>query len=145
MGSATARAPVAMVARRNLRRRPSTSTASEATKRPSPRKTSTPSSRKRVALSSGLMPARRRRMRSMARPKSPCRPSSSGAPNSACAVRARCQAREALITPFEGTQPTFRQSPPSKWRSTSATRAPRPAQIAAVTRPAVPPPSTTMW
>ena len=31
----------------------------------------------------------------------------------------------AAITAFEGTQPTFRQSPPIRWRSTSATRAPR--------------------
>ncbi|MNC89774.1 hypothetical protein D3C83_57600 [compost metagenome] len=44
---------------------------------------------------------------------------------------------------FDGTHPVLRQSPPSRCRSTSATRAPRPAAPAAQTRPAVPPPMTT--
>ena len=62
---------------------------------------------------------------------------------SRCDSRAACQDRAAPIMPFDGTQPTFRQSPPIRFRSTSATRAPSPAAIAAVTRPAVPAPITT--
>jgi hypothetical protein len=42
------------------------------------------------------------------------------------------------MSAFDGTQPVFRQSPPSKCRSTSATRAPRPAAPITLTRPAVP-------
>ena len=57
--------------------------------------------------------------------------------------RATAAARAAAMIAFDGTQPTFRQSPPRRWRSTSATRAPRPAAPAAETRPAVPPPMTT--
>ena len=45
------------------------------------------------------------------------------------------RARRAMIA-LEGTQPTLRQSPPIRWRSTSATRAPSPAAMAAVTSPA---------
>ena len=40
------------------------------------------------------------------------------------------------MSAFDGTQPTLRQSPPSRCRSTSATLAPRPAAPAAVTSPA---------
>ena len=52
-------------------------------------------------------------------------------------------ARAALMMPLEGTQPTFRQSPPISSRSTRATLAPRPAAPAAATKPAVPAPITT--
>ena len=48
------------------------------------------------------------------------------------------------MTLFDGTQPTFRQSPPRRLRSTSATFAPSPAAPAALTKPAVPPPMTTI-
>ena len=51
--------------------------------------------------------------------------------------------RDERIKHFDGTQPTFRQSPPISARSTIATRAPRPAAPAAVTSPAVPAPNTT--
>ncbi len=51
--------------------------------------------------------------------------------------------RPALMTPFDGTHPTFRQSPPIRSRSISATLAPSPAAPDAVTRPAVPAPMTT--
>src|SRR5437879_11815644 len=51
--------------------------------------------------------------------------------------------REERITHLEGTQPTLRQSPPSRYLSIRATRAPSPAAPAAVTRPAVPAPITT--
>src|SRR6266581_4098830 len=63
-------------------------------------------------------------------------------PNAA-ASRTCAQAREARMRAFEGTHPTLRQSPPSRCFSTRATRAPRPAAPAAVTRPAVPAPITT--
>ena len=59
------------------------------------------------------------------------------------ASSASIRAREARISAFEGTHPTLRQSPPIKLRSMRATRAPRPAAIAAVTKPAVPAPITT--
>src|SRR3989338_4658406 len=52
-------------------------------------------------------------------------------------------AREERINALEGTQPTFRQSPPKRCFSINATLAPSPAAPAAVTRPAVPPPMTT--
>ena len=45
---------------------------------------------------------------------------------------------------FEGTQPTFKQSPPIKSFSISATLAPKLAAMTAVIKPAVPAPSTTM-
>src|SRR5437773_1825357 len=63
-------------------------------------------------------------------------------PNAA-ASRTCAHAREARMRAFEGTHPTLRQSPPSRCFSTRATRAPRPAAPAAVTRPAVPAPITT--
>src|SRR4030095_9389104 len=47
------------------------------------------------------------------------------------------------MRPLDGTQPTLRQSPPNRFRSTSATLAPSPAAPAALTNPAVPPPMTT--
>src|SRR5438132_11430786 len=53
-------------------------------------------------------------------------------------------ARDARMMPFDGTQPTLRQSPPMRCFSIKATFAPTPAAIAAVTRPAVPAPITTM-
>ena len=48
------------------------------------------------------------------------------------------------MIPFDGTHPTFRQSPPIRCFSISATLAPRAAETAAVTNPAVPAPITTM-
>src|SRR6185312_15005081 len=93
-----------------------------------------------------LMPARRRRMRSMAKAKSPAASSgTTGPPKRSRASRASCQEREARMTPFEGTQPTLRQSPPIRWRSIRATLAPKPAEPAAEISPAVPAPITTMW
>jgi hypothetical protein len=145
IGGMAARAPVAITARWKRRRRPSTSTASAATKRPPPRNTSTPiSSRKRAALSAELMSARIRRIRSITAAKSPS-PDTAGPWKRADASRAACHARAAARTALEGTHPTFRQSPPISSRSTSATRAPSAAPIAAVTSPAVPAPITTRW
>ena len=145
MGGSAARAPVAMTARRKRRRLPPTSMVSGETKRPSPRKTSTPALRAPSALSTSLMPARRRRMRAMAAPKSAGRVSGDGRPAEALGGLAGVgQAREARMIPFEGTQPTFRQSPPIRWRSIRATLAPSPAAPLAETRPAVPAPITTM-
>ena len=80
-------------------------------------------------------------MRSIAAAKSARTPSVrtpyAGASRTSCAT---CAARS---TPFDGTQPKLRQSPPIRWRSTSATRAPSPDAPAAVTSPAVPAPTTT--
>src|SRR3990172_10891831 len=47
------------------------------------------------------------------------------------------------MSAFDGTHPKLRQSPPIFFPSMSATRPPRPAVPAAVTRPAVPAPMTT--
>jgi hypothetical protein len=58
------------------------------------------------------------------------------------ARRASAAARAERMMAFDGTQPVTRQSPPSRARSTSATRAPSPAAPIALTRPAVPPPIT---
>ncbi len=117
---------------------------SGATKRPSPRKTSTPLFLAASKLSTLLIPARRRRIRRMAKPKSPsASAATAGPPKRSAAVRASSQARDARMIPFDGTQPTFRQSPPIRWRSISATRAPRPAAPLADTSPAVPAPITT--
>ena len=54
--------------------------------------------------------------------------------------RASAAARAQRISALDGTQPTFRQSPPIKSRSIRATLAPTPAAPAAVTSPAVPAP-----
>src|SRR3989449_4516750 len=64
-------------------------------------------------------------------------------PNS-FARRTSAHARAARMTPFDGTQPTLRQSPPIRCFSIRATFAPTAAAITAVTRPAVPAPITTM-
>jgi hypothetical protein len=58
------------------------------------------------------MRARTRRIRAIAAPKSGSAPGASARPISFSARRASATMREARITPFEGTQPTFRQSPP---------------------------------
>ena len=83
-----------------------------------------------------------RRTRSITAPKSIVTPSGTFTP-SAAASRSSPMTRAARITVFEGTQPVFRQSPPMRCRSTRATRAPSVAEAAAVTRPAVPAPTTT--
>ena len=88
------------------------------------------------------MRARRSRMRSIAAPKSESSGFDPGRPIAA-ALRDSAARRDSRITPFEGTQPTFRQSPPIMWRSISATRAPMPAATAAVISPPVPAPITT--
>jgi hypothetical protein len=83
-------------------------------------------------------------MRRMAAAKSPL-PEAAGPPNSRAARAASRQARAARITALEGTQPTFRQSPPIRCLSIRATFAPRPAAAIAATRPAGPAPTTTRW
>ena len=89
-----------------------------------------------------LMRARRRRMRSITAAKSTRAPAGTSTPKRG-ASRTAAHARAERISAFDGTQPTLRQSPPIRWRSTSATRAPSPAAPAAVTSPAVPAPITT--
>ena len=142
IGGRAARAPVAMIALRNRSTMSFTEIASGPLNVACPKKTSMPSDRKRSTPSTGLMSARRRRSRAMTVPKSPS-DVTRGPPNRSAAVRASRHARAARITAFDGTQPKLRQSPPNMWRSTSATRAPSPAAIAALTRPAVPAPITT--
>ena len=61
------------------------------------------------------------------------------------AARTSDAARAERIRAFEGTQPTLRQSPPSRCRSSNATRAPAPAAKLAAINPAVPAPTTTRW
>ena len=131
-----------MTAFLNRRAVPLTSTVSGPVKRPSPRKTSTPSPLKRSAESWWLIRARMPRMRSITAPKSGSTAPLTLMPRAA-AARISPTTREERMTHFEGTQPTLRQSPPRRCRSMSATRAPRPAAPAAVTSPAVPPPMTT--
>ena len=58
-------------------------------------------------------------------------------------LRTNAGGRADAMNAFDGTHPVFRQSPPRRCRSTSATRAPRPAAPMALTSPAVPPPTTT--
>src|SRR3989442_8795755 len=79
----------------------------------------------------------------MAAPKSYLTPGGMCTPNS-FARRTSAHARAARMTPFDGTQPTLRQSPPIKCFSIRATLAPTADAITAVTRPAVPEPITTM-
>jgi hypothetical protein len=102
-GSATARPPVAMIARANSSRRPSTSMTLRETNLAWPKYTSTPSERSRSAESLRAMRACNRRMRPIAAAKStlaePVR-----TPNSA-ASRTASTARAARMMPFEGTQP----------------------------------------
>ena len=143
MAGATARAPVAITARLKRSVLPPTVTLSADAKRAAPRNTSTPSSsRKRWAESCLLMRARIRRRRSMTAPKSALAAGGIAKPSVSAARRSPIT-REERIRHFDGTQPTFRQSPPIRWRSTRATLAPSPAAPAAVTSPAVPAPSTT--
>jgi hypothetical protein len=80
------------------------------------------------------------RMRSMTRPKS-ARPPSTSMPKSA-ARRSVCSTEAERMSALEGTQPVHRHSPPSLCCSTSAVRAPIPADTAEATSPAVPPPIT---
>ena len=105
-----------------------------------PKNTSTPSDVKRSAESAGARSARRARMRAMTDGKSAC--ADDCTPN-AGPRRDSATRRADRSMAFDGTHPVLRQSPPRRDRSTSATRAPRPAAPAAHTRPAVPPPITT--
>ena len=66
-----------------------------------------------------------RRIRSMALPKSMVMLPLQDMPNSPAAFTSWA-ARLARMMPLEGTHPTFRQSPPMRWRSMRATFAPSP-------------------
>ena len=143
-GGTAARAPVAIAAFEKRSLFPPTSTASGPANRASPRKTSTPSEEKRRTESWPLMRARRRRIRSMTPGKSAPYPAGAFTPYRSASLISKTT-REERIRHFDGTQPTLRQSPPSRCRSTNATLAPRPAAPAAVTSPAVPAPRTTRW
>lgn len=110
-GGTAGRPPVAITARAKRSRASPTSTSSPERKRASPRKTSIPSSRKRSAPSWGAIAARRLRMRSITAGKSTAtgpRTLTPRSPARATSAAARALAR----TAFDGTQPTFRQSPP---------------------------------
>ena len=141
MGGMAARAPVATKALVKRKVWPPTWTVSCPEKRAAPRNTSMPAWLSRPGASWGLMSARSFRMRSMTWPKSTCT-----APvlmPSACSSRACCAAWATLSRALLGTQPLFRQSPPKRCFSTSATRAPKPAAPRAAIKPAGPPPMTT--
>src|SRR4029077_10080946 len=88
------------------------------------------------------MPARSRRIRSMAEEKLTSGAEALWTPNSV-PLRESKAARAARIIPLDGTQPTLKQSPPRRLRSTKAPFAPTPAAPAALTNPAVPAPTTT--
>ena len=141
MGGTAARVPVAITNRRAVMRRPSTSTSCGETNLASPSTTSTPMPRKRSGSSCGAMRAR------TSRTLSSTAPASIGVGRLARPKRSLSRipfaSRAELINAFDGTQPVQRQSPPSRSRSISAARAPRPATPAAVTSPAVPPPIAT--
>ncbi len=147
VGGAAARAPVQMAAFAKVRVRfpadPSTWMASELVNRPLPIYTSTPNFVYRWAESFRLIRARNFRIRAMTAPKSYFTPAGTWRPNSA-ALRRSAHALAARIIPFDGTHPTFKQSPPIKCFSINATLAPRLAAITAVINPAVPAPMTTM-
>ena len=112
-GGAAARAPVAITARRKRSSRADLEARSGPPKRASPRNTSTPNSR-RVA--------RRRVLVADARADLAHALHRVGEGLAGVASPARRACFAAAITAFEGTQPTFRQSPPIRWRSTRATR-----------------------
>ena len=128
-------APVAITARRNASVRPSTSRASLPVNRPSPKE----HVHTELTEPSGAVD-----------PADPCPEPAHAlhhlreitgaddarAAESRPASAAACHARAALSTALDGTHPTLRQSPPIRCRSTSATRAPRPAAIDARHQPA---------
>ncbi len=137
-----ARAPEAITARSKLSLWPSTSIDAGPLKRPWPMKTSMPRPCSRETESLGLIFALSRRMRSIAAAKSTSTSPRNRTPKFKASPTSYA-ARPARITPLEGTQPTFRQSPPIRARSMIATFAPSPAEPTALTSPAVPAPITT--
>jgi hypothetical protein len=141
MGGPTGLLPVAISARRNRRCRSSTAIVLGPVKRASPKKTSTPAARRRATESCAAIVARRARMRAITRAKSARTPATSTPRLEAW--RSSPMAPAERSSAFDGTHPVFRQSPPRRSRSTSATRAPSPAAPIAPTSPAVPPPITT--
>ncbi len=127
--------------RRAVIRSAPTSTASGATKRASPRSTVAPRGRNRASESAGSSAA-----------IAPCTcactaaQSISGVPRrspSRPAPRAAVAAWDAASSALLGTQPKFRQSPPIRSRSTSATFTPSCAATAVTESPAEPAPITT--
>jgi hypothetical protein len=140
MGGTAVREPVAITQRLERMRRPSTSASSGDRKRAIPCTTSTPRPRKRSGESCGSMAAMTRRTRAITAAKS-ASASPARIPYSDARRMVASTAAERRIA-LEGTHPVHRHSPPSRCRSTSAVRAPIPAETAAVTSPAVPPPIT---
>ncbi len=137
-------APVAIAALLNRKRLSFTSTECSSTNRADPKNTSTPKLRNRTAESWWLIPARIRRIRAITAAKSISMDSGAWIPKGV-APRISATTRAERITHLEGTQPTFRQSPPMRFFSINATfkPSPNPAAPAAITSPAVPAPITT--
>src|SRR5579863_9314477 len=123
-----------------VNRRPSTASASGATKRASPRSTVAPKAVNRASESVGAMAAMTLCTWSCTAVQSisgsgrrtPKRP----------APRAAAAACDAASSALLGTQPKLRQSPPIRSRSISTTRRPSCAATAVTDRPAAPAPTT---
>ena len=123
IGGTAGREPVAMTNVFAVSRRPSTSNASGATNRPSPKMTSTPRPRKRSGLSNGSISAMT--LAHALHDRARGRVADRTAPSpSARALRISKAIRADLMSVFDGTQPYHRQSPPILCFSTSATLAP---------------------
>ena len=141
IGGTTGCAPVASRACRNRTRRPSTSAVSGPVSRAVPASTCTPAASRAAGESVGAMLSIAPCTWAITRVKSTVTPPTSTPRRPA--VRAPAAACPAARRDLDGTHPVHRQSPPVRSRSTSSTRAPRPAAVLAPTRPAVPPPSTS--
>src|SRR5260370_19255514 len=106
--------------------------------------TSTPQASNRSGLSCSPTVSITRATRSVIEAKTPSLNSREvGAKPKSLARRTSAANRAERINVFEGTHPVYRQSPPSNFFSTRATRAPSCAAPPATTSPAEPPPITT--
>src|SRR5579864_5942361 len=124
------RAPVAISAFLKRSRAPSAVSASAPVKHAWPKNTSTPAAVSRRTESARLMRARIPRMRSISAGKSTRISAGVRAPYCS-AWRISAYRRDVRMIDFDGTQPTFRQSPPNRPRSINATFAPSAAAACA--------------
>src|SRR5512140_1208224 len=132
--------PVAMIHALAVSRSPSMETVWSSTKRGDPNRTSAPSLQNRSGESCSWIVAMTERTRPMTAARETGGSATSGSPNS-FARRARDHTPAVRISVFDGTQPKWRQSPPSAFAfSTSTVFAPNWAAPAAAVSPAAPPP-----
>jgi hypothetical protein len=132
--------PVATIHALAVRRSPSTDTVWSSTKRGSPNRTAAPSPQNRSGESCSWIVSITERTRAMTAARETGGSVVSGSPNS-FARRARDQTPAVRISVFDGTQPKWRQSPPSFFAfSTRIVFAPNCAAPAAAVSPAAPPP-----